>query len=117
MQIDFLISSLRRWVVKVIPLCGMFCLRWSAGFSSLLRPREMSNRDDEEAVGCICDTGKGIVPSSESSENSECTSCTDASFIGVFAGRLKISDAQQEECQIQREEEEEERHGGFERAE
>jgi len=77
----------------------------------------MSNRDDEEAVGCIRDTGKGIVPSSESSEDSKCTSCTDTSCVGVSAGRLKIPNGQQEECQIKGEEEEEECHGGFECAE
>jgi hypothetical protein len=77
----------------------------------------MSDRDDEKAVPCICDTSEGIVPSGESGKDSESPSCPNTSFIGVFASWLKIADGQKKERQVERKEQEKERHGRFECAE
>lgn len=76
----------------------------------------MSNRNDEEAVAGIGNTGQGIVPGQESSENGKDASCLDDAGSGGAVSADKVADTEQEEGQVQGEEEREEGHGGAEGA-
>lgn len=75
------------------------------------RPGEVDDREDEEAVASIGDTGQSIVPSGECSEETEeSTSLLDLD-VGTVTAALQVSDTQQEEGQVQEEEEQEESDG------
>lgn len=64
------------------------------------RPGEVSDRNDEEAVGGIGDTSQSVVPSSESSEESEeTTGFLDPGVRGAVLGE-KVGDAKEEEGQV-----------------
>lgn len=76
----------------------------------------MSNRNDEEAVAGIGNTGQGIVPGHESSEKGKETASLDDAGGGGAVSANKVADTEQEEGQVQGEEEGEEGHGGAEGA-
>lgn len=76
----------------------------------------MSNRNDEEAVAGIGNTGQGIVPGQESSEKSKEASCLDDAGGWGAVSANKVADTEQEEGHVQAEEEGEECHGGAEGA-
>lgn len=89
------------------------------GGTTLGGPREVSDRDDEEAVAVVCDTSKGIVPGQERSKNTKDTAGLDETLLGSVGsgiGSCEISGTEAQECQIQGEEEGEEGNGGLERA-
>lgn len=71
----------------------------------------MGNRDNEEAVARVCNTGKGVVPSQESGEDTEATT-------GLGAGRAwdEVAEGQEQEGQVKGEEEEEKGDGRAEGA-
>lgn len=99
-------------------LCGMLGLGLGAGSSTLLRPREVRDGDDEEAVRCIGDTGQGVVPGQERGQDTKGTSSAGQADMGFAAGRrVEVGDAEEEEGQVQGEEQQEEGDGGFQRAE
>ena len=84
---------------------------------ALLRPREVEDWHDEEAIRCIGDTSEGVVPGQEGSEEPEITTCLVAGLVWSCCSVLKVPDAEAKEGQIEGEEEEEEGHRRFERAE
>lgn len=68
----------------------------------------MGDRDDEEAVAGIGDTGKSVVPSGEGGEETEeATSLQDLGVGGAVLGE-QVGDTQKQEGQVQEEEQEEE---------
>lgn len=84
--------------------------------ASLLRPWEVSNRDDEEAVAGVGNTGQGIVPGQESSEKGKEAACLDDASGGRAISANKVANTEQEESHVQGEEEREESHGRAEGA-
>lgn len=69
----------------------------------------MGDRDDEEAVAGIGDTGKSVVPSGEGGEETkEATSLQDLG-IGLAVRGEQVGDTQKQEGQVQEEEQKEER--------
>lgn len=86
-----LLLALQR-VVDLVPL-----------LASLIRPREVSNRDDKETVARVGDTSQGIVPSQEGSEDTE-------TAAGLCAGRAwdEVAQGQEKEGEVEGEEQEEE---------
>jgi hypothetical protein len=76
----------------------------------------MQNRNDEERVASICNTGKGVIPSGECGQNAECASRADAAGVGVATAVAEVADAKHEESHVKREEEEEEGDRGLQRA-
>ena len=83
---------------------------------ALLRPREVNNWHNEKAVRCIGNTSEGIVPCQEGSEKSKIATCLVAAFVWSCRSVLEIPDRKQQEGHIEGEEEEEEGHGRFQRA-
>jgi hypothetical protein len=77
----------------------------------------MHNRDDEEGVAGVCDTGKRVVPGGEGGQNAEGASSADAAGVGVAAAVAQVTDAQHEEGHVQGEKEEEECDRRLQRAE
>jgi hypothetical protein len=96
-------------LVLNIPLLG-------ADLLSLLRPWEVSNRNDEEAVGSIGDTGQSVVPGSKGGEDAKGTAGAGAAWAWGAVDRTQISDSQEEEGKVEHEEEEEEGDGRFQGA-
>lgn len=78
----------------------------------------MSNRDDEEAVAAVGNTGQGVVPSGECSQETEETTCLDDGGVGL-ASRvpLQVTNTKQQEGQVQEQEEAEEGDSGSQSAE
>lgn len=76
----------------------------------------MRNRNDEEAVARVRDTGECVVPGEEGSEESKVATSLDAGRVGRATRRMKVADAEQEERHVEGEEEQEERNGRLERA-
>jgi len=82
------------------------------------RPREVSNRDDEEAVAVVGQTGKGVVPGGEGGEETEETTCHEHGLVGLVLGvTLDVTDTEQEEGKVKEEEQQEEGDSGAEGAE
>lgn len=78
----------------------------------------MSNRDDEEAVAVVGQTGEGVVPGGEGGEETEETTGHEHGLVGLVLGvTLDVSDTEQEEAQVEEEEQQEEGDGGAEGAE
>lgn len=100
----------------VIRLCGVFGLVCRTHGATLLGPREVDDRDNEEAVGCVGNTGQGIVPGHESCNDAKGTSGPSETGVrrAIFQDQVRTS--QEEECQVQGEEEEEEGDGGLQGA-
>lgn len=76
----------------------------------------MGNRDDEEAVAGVGNTGQSIVPREEGSQQSEEATRLHDRSIGSSTVMPEVADSEQQEGQIQREEKREERHGGLQGA-
>ncbi len=87
-----------------------------AGSLSLLRPWEVSDRNDEEAVGSIGDTGQSVVPGSKGGEDAKCPAGAGAAWAWGAVDRTQISDTQEKEGEVEHEEEEEEGNGRFQGA-
>lgn len=87
--------------------------------TALLGPREVRHRDEEKAVATVEDTRHGIVPGGESSQDTESATGPEEFCVGLGhrAHTVKIGNRQSEECQIEREEKEEEGDGGPQRTE
>lgn len=78
----------------------------------------MSNRDDEEAVAVVGQTGEGVVPGGEGGEETEETTSHKHGLVGLVLGvTLDVSDTEHEEAQVEEEEQREEGDGGAEGAE
>lgn len=73
----------------------------------------MSDRNDEERVAGIGDTGQSVVPGSEGSKNTESTTGSKASNVSM----LEVRDTKHKERKIEGEEEEEEGNSRAQRAE
>lgn len=118
------ITSTRRFSTPTLFLFEKECLRDTRliGLATAAlaggRPGEVSDGDDEEAVAGVGDTGKGVVPGSESGQETEQTTCLLNLGVGHVAGAtLEVTNAEQQEGQVQEEEEQEECDGRFEGAE
>ena len=97
-------------------LCSVIVLLCAHSLA-LLRPREVDDRHDEEAVPGIRNTSKSIVPCQPCCKHTESATST-----GKANGRLAVTEAEigqteHEEGEIQCEEQEEEGHGRLERTE
>jgi len=70
----------------------------------------MRNRDEEEAVGRVRDTGQGIVPSRKRSEDAKRAASQDATMLWGATVRTvqQVSNTQHQEGHVQSKEEEEE---------
>lgn len=76
------------------------------------RPGEVSNRDDEEAVAVVGQTGESVVPGGEGSEETEeTTSHLHGLVDGTGRVTLDVGNTEQEEGQVQEEEQTEEGDG------
>lgn len=95
---------------------GRLTFRLGTALTALLGPREVSNRDNEEAVAGIRNTGQGIVPREEGSQQSKEATRLHDRGVGSSTVMPEVADSQQQEGQIQREEKREERHGGLQGA-
>lgn len=80
------------------------------------RPGEVGNRDDEEAVAGVGDTGQGVVPGSEGGQETEETAGLLDLEVGETVLGAQVRDTEEQEGQIQEEEEQEEGDGGLEGA-
>lgn len=68
----------------------------------------MSDRDDEEAVAAVGNTGQSVVPGEESSEESkETTGFLNLQVLATIGGH-KVADGQEEESHVEGEEQKEE---------
>ena len=81
------------------------------------RPREVGDRNDEEAVAGVGDTSQGVVPSCESSQETEHTTCLRDLGVGRVAISLQVGNTEQQEGDVQEEEEQEEGDGRLQCAE
>jgi len=72
----------------------------------------VSDRDDEERVAGVGNTGQSVVPGSECSKHTESTTSSEASDVSV----LKVRNTEHKERKIEGEEEEEEGNGRAQRA-
>jgi len=82
------------------------------------RPGEVSNRDDEEAVAVVGQTGEGVVPGGEGGEETEEATGHEDRLVGLVLGvTLDVTDTEQEEAQVEEEEQQEESDSGAEGAE
>lgn len=78
----------------------------------------MSDRDDEEAVAGVGNTGQGVVPGNEGREEAEETARLDKVGVWMALGVVEeISDTEHEEGDLEEEEQQEEGHCGPESAE
>ena len=85
---------------------------------SLDTPGEMQDRDDEETVRIVRDTGEGIVPSHEGREQGEESTGFDDGWVGRVGGvAVEIADAEEQKGQVQGQKEDEEGDGRAQRAE
>ena len=91
----------------------MLCLIHTHGLT-LLGPREVKNGNDEEAVGGIGNTSKGVVPGQESCKDAESTSGTSEANVRRAVLEDKVGAAQHQEGQVQCEKQEEEGHSRLE---
>lgn len=79
------------------------------------RPREVDDRDDEEAVAVIGQTCEGVVPGGESAQKTEEAAGLDDGRVGFVVGvALDVSDTEQKEGYVEGEKDGEEGHGGLE---
>ncbi len=76
----------------------------------------MGDRDDEEAVRGIGNTGEGVVPGQERCENAEGATSTSEADRRRAIVENQVAQTQEEEGEVQGEEQEEEGHGGLQRA-
>ena len=72
----------------------------------------MSDRNDEERVAGVGDTGQSVVPGSECSQDTESTTGSKASDVSM----LEVRDTEHQERKIEGEEEEEKGNGRAQRA-
>lgn len=92
----------------------------------------MQDRNDEEGVAGVGDTGEGVVPNrcwsvsesvctGKSSWNSPCqkgrekgkdSTGEEDGGVGIASGRDQVGDSEKQECEVEGEEEEEEGDGG-----
>lgn len=78
----------------------------------------MSNRDDEEAVAVVGNTGESVVPSGESGHETEETTGHLDGLVRLTRGvTLDVTNTEEEESQVQEEEQEEEGDSGAQGAE
>jgi hypothetical protein len=101
-----------------------------ASLSALVGPWEVGNRDDEERVAGVGDTGEGVVPvgtisllglcdttaqsnvpSQECCKNTKGTSSLDEAGVWCTRAILQVTDAEHEEGHVKGEEEQEEGDG------
>jgi hypothetical protein len=61
----------------------------ATALATLVRPGEVSNRDDEERVAAVGNTGQSVVPGGKSSEHTESTTSSKAGNVSV----LKVADS------------------------
>ena len=76
----------------------------------------MRDGNDEEAVACVRDTSKRIIPREESSEESKVASSLDAGRVGPLGAVFEITNAEQEESHVKGKEEQEKGDRRLERA-
>jgi hypothetical protein len=98
-QIHPRIRSLTRNEV-VECLCTVVELVIAHGLT-LLRPREVDNRHDEEAVGSVGNTGKSVVPGQKRSEDAESTASASETHVRSAILENEVGAAQHQECHIQ----------------
>lgn len=77
----------------------------------------MGDRNDEEGVGRVGNTGESIVPGQEGGDDAKGAAGAQAARAGRAVLGLQVGDAQEEEGQVEGEKEQEEGDGGLERAE
>ena len=77
---------LRHWLSPELPSLGA--------------PREMRDRDNEEAVARIRNTRQGIIPSEERSKKSKVATSLDAAGIGAGGTGPQVAYTQQEEGHV-----------------
>lgn len=122
-------AGVQHWVSKTLqalggsPLPILFLIKKNAHANTRLiglataalaggGPGEVSDGDYEEAVAGVGDTGKGVVPGSKGGqETEETTSLLDLGVGHVAGATLEVTDAEQQEGQVQEEEEQEESNG------
>lgn len=81
-------------------------------------PREVGDREDEEAVAAVGNTSKGVVPSSKGSQQTEEATGLDHGRVRVASVvALDVTNTEKQEGQVQEEEQQEEGHGGSQSAE
>lgn len=68
-------------------LCDVLVLG-SPQLPALLRPGEVRNGDDEEAVGRVGNTGQGVVPRQECRQDAKTTASAEAVLVGRAVARL-----------------------------
>jgi hypothetical protein len=89
-----------------VDLCSVLGL--GASSSALLRPREMQNRDNEEAVRGVGDTGEGIIPGQEGCDDAESTSGSCQAGVRLAVLEDQIGATEEEEGKVEGEEQQEE---------
>lgn len=79
-----------------------------AHLTSLLGPGEVSDRDEEEGVALVKDTGESVVPSDEGSSETEATANVDENRLGASGAMVEVAEGEEEEGQVQCQEKQEE---------
>lgn len=86
----------------------------TTGSLALFRPREVPDRNNEEAVAGICDTGKCSPPSEERGQKrEEATGCKKILIRVSRTVTNQVSQAEEEEGKVDAEEEREKYHSGL----
>lgn len=85
--------------------------------SSLLTPREVQHRHQEETVSSVCNTSQQIPPSDEAGNDAERTSCKVEAVVGggnaINSGGVDVSGSEHKEGEPHGEEEGGKGDGGF----
>lgn len=72
----------------------------------------MGDRDDEEAVAAVGNTGKGVVPSSKGSQQTKETTGLDDRRVGLASIiTLDVTDTEKQEREVEEQEQQEEGDG------
>jgi hypothetical protein len=80
----------------------------ASSFAALIRPREVQDRNHEEAVAGIGETSESVVPSEESREDAEHATGLDSADAWCAVIEVEVADTKAEEGEVKREEEREE---------
>jgi len=85
-------------------------VRLGAHFTALLRPREVSDGDEEEGIAVVEYTSEGVVPSQEGRSQAETASSVDKGWPGGAGNWEDVAKRKEQEGHVKGKEQEEEGH-------
>jgi len=85
-------------------------IRLGAHLTALLRPREVSDGDEEEGVAVVEYTSEGVVPSQEGRSQAEAASSVNEGWPGGAANGEDVAKRKEQEGHVQRKKQKEEGH-------